>query len=202
MKENDAHAFTISRLQMKLSGIENDLLETRTSLDKETNWRETLQNQLHENRLKYTQERVMRGELERLNMKMRQYQLIQDVEVENRHLRCFEKLTNATTTMMGEVRRIKELSNLLPLGNNFGNCDLPTGRGFEWLFGDSAFTRGPPEGHHIMNKKEVQDKEKRELHTKENLSGSNHSDNKPRRMAGALHTRPAAKDKLEPFSNE
>lgn len=144
MKDNDSHAVTIARLQTNILGLDKDLGNTKESLAAEMQWRETLQHQLHENRLKYSQERTMRSEFERLHMKMRHQQRLLDVDQEANSKLCQIKLAHVASTMGTETSRLKELSSLLPHAMDFGNTTLPTGKEFEWLFGDNAFSRSVP----------------------------------------------------------
>jgi chromosome segregation ATPase len=162
MKENDANHFTISRLQSKLTSMEKDLETTKLGLETETNWREVLQNQLHENRLKYSQERSMRGEFERMNMQMRHSRLLDDVELENRRKLCYRKLNNVSNIMGSETKRLREFSSLLPHSVDLGNQELPTGKGFDWLFSDNALTRLMPSPGTESSKKSKEKKPKKE----------------------------------------
>jgi chromosome segregation ATPase len=207
MKENDAHAFTINRLQTKVAGLEKDLSTTNDAWEKETKLRELLQIQLHENRIKYGQESRMRGEFERLNMKLRQQQLLADVEEESTRNICQRKLNHVTHTMGTETNRLKEFSALLLPLIDSDNTALPTGREFEWLFGDTAFTRNPPKPEANINKS-PKDKHGGNKHTSQesrhkghlppnsknreilNALGSSHHDDidKPRKMAPAVPT--------------
>ena len=152
--ENRELKDTIVKLSDKMDSLSKELFETKELYRQETELRVLYQDQLHENRIKFLQERTLRSEFERLNRKIMRDNTgtFEDdgIQLQKRN----QKLQQLEITMKQEAKRLNEILAILPkqMGNNI---IIPDGKEFEWLiksdepFKSLATSRHPHGAHNL-----------------------------------------------------
>jgi chromosome segregation ATPase len=109
------------QLESSLTDTETKLHDTTSKLLKETANRETLEDQLDQNRIAYINEKRMRVELERVQNRLRNNDANRVIGSWSDWKTRDRKLTDLATGLFQESTRLSQLVSLLPVQQGFGN---------------------------------------------------------------------------------